>query len=213
MGKGLPRTIRLQNNKKINKPKKGNIRADLSSDARQEKIKEIIEAFLKECCVSPTEAKERRDARKYKTSTLKRQNMSEDKIAKEVSDTPLYTTFGDEFKKYINDYIYLKYSEFDITADEVFNFFRNDEDYSKIYEYKDVHILYYSHAKDDGFRFLSVKKPWDILYKEIATSYENKHNDDKKNIDIKELYKKIKTDIDFSKLYASTYLETGGSSQ
>lgn len=199
--------------KKINKPKKGDIRADLSSDSRQKKIKEIIEAFLNECCVSPTEAKERRDARKTKTSALKRQNMSKDKIAEEVSGTPIYTTFGDEFKKYINDYIYLKYSEFDITADEVFDFFRDDEYYSKIYEYKDVRISYYPHSKNDGFRFLSIKKPWDILYKEIATSYEPKHNDDKNNIDIKELYQKIKTDIDFSKLYASTYLEIGGSPQ
>ncbi len=199
--------------KKINEPKKGNIRADLSSDARQEKIKEIIEAFLKECCVSPAEAKERRDARKNKTNALKRQNISEDDIAKVVSDTPPYATYGDEFKKYINDYINLKYSEFGITADEIFKFFRNDEDYSKIYEYKDVRILYYDHKKGDGFRFLSVKKPWDILYKELATGYENKQNDDKKNIDINELYNKIKTDIDFSELYASAYLEIGGESK
>lgn len=199
--------------KKINESKKGDIKADLYSDARQGKIKEIIEAFLKECCVSPTEAKERCDDRKTKTSALKKQNMSKDEIAKEVSDIPLYATFGDEFKKYLNDYIYLKYSEFDITADEVFKFFRNDEDYSKIYEYKDIHILYYSHPKGDGFRFLSVKKPWDILYKEIEKRYENKHNESKKNIDIKELYTKIKTDIDFSKLYAGAYLEIGGSPQ
>ncbi len=196
--------------KKINEPKKGNIRTDLSSDARQEKIKEIIEAFLKECCVSPAEAKERRDARKNKTNALKRQNMSEDNIAKEVSDTPPYATYGDEFKKYINDYINLKYNGFGITADEIFKFFRNDEDYSKAYEYKDVRILYYDHKKGDGFRFLSIKKSWDMLYKELAQDYENIRVNDEKNVDIKELYQKIKTDIDFSELYAGTYLKIGG---
>ncbi len=132
---------------------------------------------------------------------------------KYCTNAVIYATYGDEFKKYINDYINLKYSGFGITADEIFKFFRNDEDYSKVYEYKDVRILYYDHKKGDGFRFLSVKKPWDILYKELATDYENKHNDDKKNIDINELYKKIKTDIDFSELYAVAYLETGGESK
>lgn len=196
--------------KKINEPKKGNIRTDLSSDARQEKIKEIIEAFLKECCVSPAEANERRDARKNKTNALKRQNMSEDEITKEVSDTPPYATYGDELKKYINDYINLKYSGFGIVGDEVFKFFRNDEDYSKVYEYKDVRILYYEHKKGDGFRFLSVKKPWDMLYKELSQGYENISVNNEKNVAINELYKKIKTDIDFSELYAGTYLKIGG---
>lgn len=81
--------------KKINKPKKENIRVDLSSDARQEKIKEIIEEFLKECCVSPAEAKERCNTRKNIARTLTRQNISEDEIAKQVSDIPLYATYGD----------------------------------------------------------------------------------------------------------------------
>lgn len=199
--------------KKINKPKKENIKVDLSSDARQEKIKEIIEEFLKECCVSPAEAKKRRDARKNKAKLLKRQNISKDEIAKKVSDTPLYATYRDEFIKYINDYIYLKYSEFGITADEIFTFFRNDEYYSEIYKYTDINVLYYNHTRGDAFRFLSVKKPWDTLYKELETSYENKFNDYKKNINIKELYEKIKTEIDFSELYTGAYLEIGGSPQ
>lgn len=92
-------------------------------------------------------------------------------------------------------------------------FFRNDEYYSKVYEYKDIHILHYCHKRGDAFRFLSVKKPWDTLYKELKTGYENKHSDYKKNVDTKELYEKIKTEIDFSKLYAGTYLEIGGSPQ
>ncbi len=136
--------------------------------------------------------------------------MSEDEIAKEVSDIPPYATYGDEFKKYINDYINLKYSGFDITADEIFKFFRNDEDYSKVYEYKDVRILYYKHKKGDGIRFLSIKMPWDMLYKELAQGYENIRVNNEKNVEISKLYKKIKTDIDFSELYAGTYLKIGG---
>lgn len=155
-------------------------------------IGEFTDRFIKEYFVLPEEDEKRRTDRSNEAKKLRREYKkiynSEDEIAEKITqyfaDNIFYATYKEDFLLYANSYIKSKMSEPEakengITAEGMMKYLidqdKNKEKKDRKYDYGEIKAEYTGRSNGYGFRKLSLKQPWQEMFKEneVNKSSEN----------------------------------------
>ena len=176
--------------------------------SRDEIIKKISDDFINRCFVSREEAEERKQKRKSEIAAIKAKNSNctDEYIKEKLGDQPLFSTPIDKFLLYAETYLNTQYSnntlaKYNITKETIKKYIKNS--YKETFNYHTANLSYTEYTdRVQAFQFLSIKKPWSELEKELRESSVNKviDNDEKIEKQLQNLIDSLPKTIDLKPL-------------